>query len=69
MPELTAEARKQLLIHQCLVGLLASLSWQLQAGGNTTDLDELVQHVKILMIMDSDERQTAAVHSDTSEVL
>ena len=32
------------------------------------DLDELVQHAKILMIVDSGERQTAAVHSGTSEV-
>ena len=69
MPELTVEATKQLPIHQFLMGLPALLSWQLWAGGNTTDLDELVQHAKILMLVDCDERQTAAVHSDTSEVL
>ena len=69
MPEWTAKVTKQLLIHQFLAGLPASLSRQLQAGGNTTDLDELVQRAKILMVVDSDERLTAAVHLDTSEVL
>ena len=42
MSELTADARKQLLIHQFLAGLPAYLSRQLRASGNTTDLDELV---------------------------
>ena len=60
MPELTADARKQLLINQFLAGLPASLSHQLRAGGNTADLDELVQHAKILMVVDNGERQTAA---------
>ena len=68
MPELTAEAMKQLLIHQFLAGYPPQ-SRQLRAGGNTTDLDELVQRAKILMVVDSDERQTAAVYSYTSEVL
>ena len=68
MPELTADARKQLLIHQFLAGLPASLSHQFRASGNTTDLDELVQHGKILMVMNNDERQMAAVHLDASEV-
>jgi len=68
MPELTAYARKPLLIHQFLAGLPASLSRQLQAGGNTQDLDELVQRAKILIVVDSGERQTAAVYSGTIEV-
>ena len=68
MPELTADARKQLLIHQFLTGLPASLSRQLRASGNTADLDELVQRAKILMVVDGGERQTAAVHSGISEV-
>ena len=68
MPELTAKVKKQLLIHQSLAGLPASLSRQLPAGGNTADLEELVQRTKILMVVDSGERQTAAVHSDTSEL-
>ena len=55
MPEWTAKVTKQLLIHQFLAGLPASLSRQLRAGGNTTDLDELVHRAKILMVVDSDE--------------
>ncbi|XP_065889767.1 retroviral-like aspartic protease 1 [Dysidea avara] len=68
MPGLTADARKQLLIHQFLAGLPASLSRQLRASGNTADLDELVQRAKILMVVDGGERQTVAVHSGISEV-
>jgi len=68
MPELTADTKKQLLIHQFLAGLPASLSRQLRAGGNTQDLDELVQCARILMVVDSGERQTAAVYSGASEV-
>jgi len=68
MPDLTADAWKQLLIHQFLVGLPTSLSRQLRAGGNMQDLDELVQRAKILMVVDSGEWQTVAVYSGTSEV-
>ena len=68
MPELTADARKQLLIHQFLAGLPATLSRQLRASGNTQDLDELVQRAKILMVVDSGEQQTAAVYSGATEV-
>ena len=49
MPELimTADVRKQLLIHQFLAGLPTSLSYQLRASGNTTDLYELVQRASV----------------------
>jgi len=68
MPELSADARKQLLIHQFLAGLPVSLIRRLRASGNTANLDELVERAKILMVVDSGERQTAAVYFGTSEV-
>jgi len=68
MPELSAEARKQLIIHQFLAGLPVSLNRQLHTSGNTANLDELVERAKILMVVDSGERQTVPVYSGTSEV-
>ena len=38
MPELSEDVSQQLLIHQFLIGLLAPVSCQLRAVGNTTNL-------------------------------
>ena len=67
MPELAEDASQQLLIHQFLAGLPAPVSRQLQAVGNTTNLEQIVECAKVLMVVDSSEK-VAAVQSENSEV-
>ena len=67
MPELAENASQQLLIHQFLAGLPAPVSCQLQAVGNTTNLEQIVELAKVLMVVDSSEK-IAAVQSENSEV-
>ena len=52
MPELSHNASKQLLIHQFLTDLPAPVSCQLRAVGNTTNLEQLVERAKVLMVVD-----------------
>ena len=65
MPILAAEAKQQLLIHQFLAGLPASVSQQLRATGNTQVLDQVVERAKLLMVV---QEQTAAITSEETEV-
>ena len=67
MPELAEDASQQLLIHQFLAGLPAPVSHQLRAVGNTTNLEQIVERAKVLMVVDSSEK-VAAVQSENSEV-
>lgn len=67
MPELAEDASQQLLIHQFLAGLPAPVSRQLRAVGNTTNLEQIVERAKVLMVVDSSEK-IAAVQSENSEV-
>ena len=68
MPELSDEARQQLLIHQFLTGLPAPVSRQLRAVGNTTNLEQLVEWAKVLMVIDGGDGKIAAVQSEDTEV-
>ena len=68
MPELSDDASKQLLIHQFLTGLPASVSRQLRAAGDTTNLEQLVERAKVLMVVDGGEGKTAAVQAENTEV-
>ena len=68
MPELSDDASKQLLIHQFLTGLPAPISRQLRAAGDTTNLEQLVERAKVLMVVDGGEGKTAAVQSEDIEV-
>ena len=67
MPELAEDASQQLLIHQFLAGLPAPVSRQLRAVGNTTNLEQIVERAKVLMVVDSSEK-IAAIQSENSEV-
>ena len=51
MPVLAAKAKQQLLIHQYLAGLPASVSQKLQVTGNTQVLDQVVELAKLLMVV------------------
>ena len=62
MPELSDDASWQLLIHQFLTGLPAPVSRQLRAVGNMTNLEQLVERAKVLMVVDSSDK-VAAVQS------
>ena len=68
MPELSEDASRQLLIHQFLNGLPAPVSRQLRAVGNTTNLEQLVERAKVLMVVDDNSREVAAVQLETSEL-
>ena len=68
MPELSDDASKQLLIHQFLTGLPAPVSRQLRAIGNTTNLEQLVERAKVLMVVDGGDGKIAAVESEDTEV-
>ena len=68
MPELSDDASKQLPIHQFLTGLPAPVSCQLRAAGDTTNLEQLVERAKVLMVVDGGERKTAAVQAEDTEV-
>ena len=65
MPELSGDARQQLLIHQFLNSLPVPVSRQLQAVGNTTNLEQLIKRTKVPMIVDHNSREIAAVHMET----
>ena len=69
MPELSDDASRQLLIHQFLTGLPAPVSRQLRAVGNMTNLEQLVERAKVLMVVDSSDEKIAAVQSEPPEVL
>ena len=65
MPELSEDASQQLLIHQFLNGLPVLLSRQLRAVGNMTNLEQLVKCAKVLMVVDDNSREVAAVYMET----
>ena len=41
------------------------MSRQLRAVGNTTNLEQLVKRTKVLMVVDHNSREVAAVHMET----
>ena len=52
MPDMTAPAKEQLLLHQVLTGLPHKISKQLRATGITRTLMETVERAKILMTIE-----------------
>ncbi len=69
MPELESTARQQLLLHQFLAGLPATVSKQLRASGDTKEIDDVVERARLLMALEDQEQATAVVSSaEASEV-
>ena len=69
MPGLDKPARDQLLLHQFLVGVPETVSRQLRATGETTNLDTTIERARLLMTVDT--QHTAAFSEEsvhTSEV-
>ena len=52
MPDISAAAKEQLLLHQFLSGLPQEVSKQLRATGATTTLTDAVERAKLLMTIE-----------------
>jgi len=59
IPAADDTTRKQLLIHQFLIGIPVEVSKQLRAVGDINDLDKLIQRAKLIMTLDCGENSTA----------
>ena len=56
MPETEGPTRQQLLRHQFLAGLPATVSKQLRATGDIDDLEKMVERAKLLLTLEQNER-------------
>ena len=54
MPNLDASARNQLLLHHLLVGLPSSISKQLGATGDTTNVERVLERARLLIMMEDE---------------
>ena len=61
MPDIGTDARDQLLLHQFLTGFLLAVSKQLRASDDAKSLDKAVEHAQLLMAIERDQTQSAAV--------
>ena len=69
MPNLEASARNQLLLHQLLVGLPSSISKQLRATGDTTNVDRVLERARLLIMMEDQPGRAAVVSEPSNEVV
>ena len=61
MPGMDATVYEQLLLHQFLGGLPASVSKQIRAAGEAKVLDKAVECARLLMTIEQEQTATAAV--------
>jgi len=66
MPDLAAPAREQLLLHQFLAGLPASISKQLRAAGDVTRVETALERARLLMTIEAEQEQTPSTIAATS---
>ena len=64
MPDVTADVRSQLLLHQLLVGLPTAVSKQLRANGDVNDLEKTIERARLLLSLE-EERPTAVATVST----
>ena len=69
MPNLEASARNQLLLHQLLAGLPSSISKQIRATGDTTDVDKVLERARLLIMTEDQPGRAAVVSESPNEVL
>ena len=62
MPDADAPTCNQLLLHQFVRGLPAHIAKQLQATGEVSDLDRVLERAKLLMTIE-ELQKTAAVQT------
>ena len=69
MPDISADTREQLLLHQFFSGLLQEVSKQLRATGAMTMLKDAVEQAKLLMTIEHHSESAAikAKQSSNSE--
>ena len=65
MPDVTADVRSQLLLHQRLVGLPTAVSKQLRANGDVNDLEKTIERARLLLSLE-EERPTAVATVSTA---
>ncbi|KAL5517593.1 hypothetical protein EMCRGX_G003174 [Ephydatia muelleri] len=65
MPDVTADVRSQLLLHQLLVGLPTAVSKQLRANGEVNDLEKTIERARLLLSLE-EERPTAVATVSTA---
>ena len=70
MPAFDETTRKQLFLHQFLVGFTQEVSLQLRAGGEMKDLDAMVEHTRLLLTLNEQDAsyKTAAVMDQADNV-
>ena len=68
MPEASEDTRKQLLLHQCVSGLPANINKQLRATGEVSDVDAVMERVKLLMTMEEPQKATAIKSTEVQEL-
>ena len=61
MPDIDIDTRDQLLLHQFLTGLPLAVSKQLRVSDDAKSLDKAVERARLLMAIEKDQMQTAAV--------
>ena len=69
LPDLEANARKQVVLHQFMSGLPTNISAQLRATGDAKELDSTVEKARLLLAIGSrTPSPAAAVGTEPSEV-
>ena len=69
LPDLEANARKQVVLHQFMSGLPSNVSAQLRATGDTKELDATVEKARLLLAISSQiSSPAAATVAEPSEV-
>lgn len=69
MPEAAAASRRQLLLHQFLSGLPIYISKQLLSAGQFSDLDKVLEWVKLLPTIEKQKKTAAAEATVPAEVV
>ncbi len=68
MPNIDAETREQLLLHQFLAGLPTAVSRQLRAAGQTKNLEKVVERARLLMVLEEQGQVSAVASEDDSQL-
>ena len=66
MPDISAPAREQLLLHQLLAGLPLSISKQIRAAGDVSRLETAVERACLLMALEMEQEDRPSMVAATS---
>jgi len=68
MPEASNDTKRQLLLHQFVSGLPASIGKQLRATGEVNDLEVVMEHAKLLMTIEEPQKTAAIQITEVQEL-